>query len=316
MIGAGLAIVAACATMARAEPAPIPPDGPGSYSRRVWQTSEGLPEDYVHAFAQTPDGYLWIGTSGGLVRFDSVRFVVFNSGNEPAFQDDSIYTLRVARDGSLWAGTEGGGLVRYRGGTLPQLRRQGRPHQPLRPVGVRGSTRDAVGRHRPGPVPDGRRGAGPLRRAQRRAGGQRRLDHRRSRRTTARRRRRPARAGRREGRAVPLERHARRQQHPDDSRGVGRHDLDRDGLGPASPARRDPRRPVRRASADRSHQRQLPVAGTPRRDVGRHLRGRPDPRTTPAASCGSRRRPRCLTTTCSRSWRMPRRTSGSAPRAA
>jgi signal transduction histidine kinase/ligand-binding sensor domain-containing protein len=118
MIGAVLAIVAAWVTVAPAEPAPGPPDGPGSYSRRVWQTSEGLPEDYVHAFAQTPDGYLWIGTSGGLVRFDSVRFVVFNSGNEPAFQDDSIYTLRVARDGSLWAGTEGGGLVRYRGGSF------------------------------------------------------------------------------------------------------------------------------------------------------------------------------------------------------
>src|SRR5688500_12971338 len=110
-------IVAACTAPAlRAQAAA--PDNPASYSRRVWQTSEGLPEDSVKAFAQTPDGYLWIGTSGGLVRFDSVRFVVFNSGNEPAFQDDGIYTLRVARDGTLWAGTEGGGLVRYRRGAF------------------------------------------------------------------------------------------------------------------------------------------------------------------------------------------------------
>jgi ligand-binding sensor domain-containing protein len=94
------------------------PESPGTYSRRVWQTSDGLPEDIVLAFAQTPDGYLWIGTSGGLVRFDSVRFAVFNSRNQPAFQEDTVYTLLVARDGTLWAGTDGGGLVRHRDGAF------------------------------------------------------------------------------------------------------------------------------------------------------------------------------------------------------
>lgn len=83
-----------------------------NYSRRVWQTADGLPEDFVQSFAQTPDGYLWIGTSGGLVRFDGVRFSLFNHDNVPAFHDDSFYSLLVARDGTLWAGTEGGGLVR------------------------------------------------------------------------------------------------------------------------------------------------------------------------------------------------------------
>src|ERR1035437_887832 len=42
------------------------PDSP-VYSRRVWQSADGLPEDYAQALAQTADGYLWIGTSGGLV---------------------------------------------------------------------------------------------------------------------------------------------------------------------------------------------------------------------------------------------------------
>jgi signal transduction histidine kinase/ligand-binding sensor domain-containing protein len=115
---AAAVFIATAGTASGAAAQTTPPDNPASYSRRVWQTSEGLPEDYVKAFAQTPDGYLWIGTSGGLVRFDSVRFVVFHSGNEPAFQDDGIYTLRVARDGTLWAGTEGGGLVRYRAGAF------------------------------------------------------------------------------------------------------------------------------------------------------------------------------------------------------
>ena len=43
---------------------------PDGYTRRVWQTQDGLPENTVQAFAQTSDNYLWIGTSGGLVRFD------------------------------------------------------------------------------------------------------------------------------------------------------------------------------------------------------------------------------------------------------
>src|SRR5713101_4166619 len=89
-----------------------------SYSRRVWQSPEGLPEDFAQALAQTPDGHLWIGTSGGLVRFDGVRFTVFNAANEPAFKDDSVYSLLTARDGTLWAGTEGGGLIRYREGSF------------------------------------------------------------------------------------------------------------------------------------------------------------------------------------------------------
>ena len=89
---------------------------PDGYSRRVWQTQDGLPENTVQAFAQTPDHYLWIGTSGGLVRFDGARFVVFDRGNTPEMRENSIFCLTVSRDGSLWAGTDGGGLLRYRKG--------------------------------------------------------------------------------------------------------------------------------------------------------------------------------------------------------
>ena len=92
-----------------------PPDAL-AYSRRVWRSADGLPEDFAQSLAQTQDGYLWIGTSGGLARFDGVSFVVFNRENTPAFLDDSVYSLLVAKDGTLWAGTEGGGLVRYKDG--------------------------------------------------------------------------------------------------------------------------------------------------------------------------------------------------------
>jgi ligand-binding sensor domain-containing protein/signal transduction histidine kinase len=89
-----------------------------SYSRRVWHSADGLPEDLAQAIAQTHDGYLWIGTSGGLVRFDGMRFTAFNHENTPAFRDDSVYSLFTSNDGTLWAGTEGGGLIRYKQGVF------------------------------------------------------------------------------------------------------------------------------------------------------------------------------------------------------
>ena len=119
MIAAEVLSLALWAAASVREPPPDPgSSGAASYSRRVWQSADGLPEDYAQALAQTADGYLWIGTSGGLVRFDGVHFAVFNGGNQPAFRDDSIYALLTTRDGTLWAGTEGGGLVRYKDGSF------------------------------------------------------------------------------------------------------------------------------------------------------------------------------------------------------
>jgi ligand-binding sensor domain-containing protein/signal transduction histidine kinase len=83
------------------------------YSHRIWRIEDGLPQNKIQAITQTPDGYLWIGTSEGLARFDGVRFTVFDRSNTPALQDDSILVLTPARDGSLWIGTEGGGLLHY-----------------------------------------------------------------------------------------------------------------------------------------------------------------------------------------------------------
>jgi ligand-binding sensor domain-containing protein/signal transduction histidine kinase len=95
---------------------------PDGYTRRVWQTQDGLPENTVQAFAQTPDNYLWIGTSGGLVRFDGAGFVIYDRDNTPAIHENSVFCLTVGRDGSLWAGTDGAGLLRYRGGVFRSYR--------------------------------------------------------------------------------------------------------------------------------------------------------------------------------------------------
>lgn len=89
---------------------------PGGYTRKLWQTQDGLPEQTVQAFAQTRDRYLWIGTTGGLLRFDGARFTLFDHGNTPQLKENSVFALLASRDGSLWIGTEGGGLVRYKDG--------------------------------------------------------------------------------------------------------------------------------------------------------------------------------------------------------
>ena len=88
------------------------------YTRHLWEASDGLPEQTVQAFAQTQDGYLWIGTSGGLVRFDGSHFTVYERQNTPSLRENSVFCLMVSRDGALWIGTEGGGLARYAGGVF------------------------------------------------------------------------------------------------------------------------------------------------------------------------------------------------------
>jgi ligand-binding sensor domain-containing protein len=86
------------------------------YVHEAWTTENGLPQSTIMAITQTPDGYLWFGTGFGLVRFDGVRFTVFNSRNTPALCHDDIRSLWVARDGALWIGTHREGLSQFREG--------------------------------------------------------------------------------------------------------------------------------------------------------------------------------------------------------
>ncbi len=84
------------------------------YSRNTWNQEQGLPQDTVQAIAQTVDGYLWLGTAEGLVRFDGYEFVVFDKEHDP-LPSNSITALAAMADGSLWIGTPSG-LVHYREG--------------------------------------------------------------------------------------------------------------------------------------------------------------------------------------------------------
>ena len=86
------------------------------YTRRIWLAPNEFPEQAAQAFAQTPDGYLWIGTMEGLLRFDGAHFTLFDNQNTAALHENNIFCLMTARDGSLWIGTEGGGLLHYERG--------------------------------------------------------------------------------------------------------------------------------------------------------------------------------------------------------
>src|SRR5687767_14570371 len=82
-----------------------PPDGDPSahaYIARTWGTADGLPQNTVTSIVQTRDGYLWLGTFGGLVRFDGHAFTVFDSGNTPGLASARIIALREDQRGVLW----------------------------------------------------------------------------------------------------------------------------------------------------------------------------------------------------------------------
>ncbi len=82
----------------------------------VWGTEQGLPQNTVPAIAQTKDGYLWLGTELGLVRFDGLNFTVFDKSNTPALKSNVVDALLADNDGSLWIGTIGGGLTHFSAG--------------------------------------------------------------------------------------------------------------------------------------------------------------------------------------------------------
>ncbi len=87
------------------------------YSKTVWtQQPEGLPQDTVRAIAQTPDGYLWLGTDEGLARFDGYEFVRVTK-DDGQLPSNSITSLATGKDGSLWIGTPAG-LTRRTGQTM------------------------------------------------------------------------------------------------------------------------------------------------------------------------------------------------------
>ncbi len=83
-----------------------------------WTADSGLPQNIIRGIAQTPDGYLWIATLNGVVRFDGVRFTVFNKSNTPGIAVNRFSMMSRGAPGDLWFYGEGGTVTRFRNGVF------------------------------------------------------------------------------------------------------------------------------------------------------------------------------------------------------
>lgn len=100
-----------------AEPNPLPLL---HYALDGWDKNGGLPLNTVRQVLPARDGYLWLATDVGLVRFDGVRFTLFDAAHEPAFASDFVNVLVEDREGAIWIGLHGG-LVRWRAGRFSAI---------------------------------------------------------------------------------------------------------------------------------------------------------------------------------------------------
>ncbi|HZL13449.1 MAG TPA: two-component regulator propeller domain-containing protein, partial [Verrucomicrobiae bacterium] len=83
-----------------------------------WSSEEGLPDNEVISVIQTRDGYLWLGTLHGLVRFDGIHFTIFDENNTPGLPSSRIVFLFEDNETNLWVGTETAGLCMIKNGIV------------------------------------------------------------------------------------------------------------------------------------------------------------------------------------------------------
>ncbi len=108
-----------------------------------WSNEEGLPQSSVISVIQTRDGYLWLGTTKGLVRFDGNEFTVFNAFNTSGLNSDQIVYLFEDSHANLWVGTDTAGVVMIHNGTLQTINLGG-PGKPGPLVSAAQDTNGAV----------------------------------------------------------------------------------------------------------------------------------------------------------------------------
>lgn len=95
-------------------PAPIPVFADSRFD--VWTADNGLPQNSVYSIIQSHDGYIWFTTFGGLVRYDGVRFTVFDKANAPGIPSSRFTAIYEDGDGAIWVGSYDGGLNRFKDG--------------------------------------------------------------------------------------------------------------------------------------------------------------------------------------------------------
>lgn len=123
-----------CSPRALLAATPIDPNR-ASFALDVWHEAHGLPQSRVRAVVQTRDGYLWLGTAGGLVRFDGVNFTAFTVATG-SLRDNEVWALKEDSTGALWIGTAAG-LTRLAGGKFQSYTRaDGLPDDWVRQIDV------------------------------------------------------------------------------------------------------------------------------------------------------------------------------------
>jgi ligand-binding sensor domain-containing protein len=98
------------------------------YAHTAWRISDGFAKGRINAIAQTADGYLWLGTNNGLMRFDGVKATPWEPPSNHALPSEMITALLAARDGTLWIATDRG-VVSWRKGRLSQFTRPDGPYR-------------------------------------------------------------------------------------------------------------------------------------------------------------------------------------------
>jgi signal transduction histidine kinase/ligand-binding sensor domain-containing protein/CheY-like chemotaxis protein len=104
-----------------AAPSAAPTPDAQSWVHESWTVKDGLPVNSINGLLQDRAGYIWAATFDGLVRFDGIRFTVFNSANSEGLPSNRIIRLNEGRDGSLWLTTEQGHVVRFRDGRFANI---------------------------------------------------------------------------------------------------------------------------------------------------------------------------------------------------
>ncbi|HEX6049634.1 MAG TPA: two-component regulator propeller domain-containing protein [Gemmatimonadaceae bacterium] len=118
-----LAIVAFTGATAQSTRPPASLDPSALWVHESWTVENGLPVNSINQLIQSRSGYIWAATFDGLVRFDGVRFTVFNSATSEGLPSNRIMWVREARDGTLWLFTEQHHLVHFRDGAFVHVNR-------------------------------------------------------------------------------------------------------------------------------------------------------------------------------------------------
>lgn len=120
----GLAASLALAT------APSSVAGHPDWTTHHWGVGQGLPVNTINAMVRDRDGFLWLATMDGLVRFDGASFEIFDTLNSPGLAGNRLLVLQRDGDNGLWMTTEDTRLVRYRSGRFKTLgHADGLPHE-------------------------------------------------------------------------------------------------------------------------------------------------------------------------------------------